>query len=218
MFFLYYMNKPSKKVREAVKKSCEICNILCRSSGYGYGRKAVMSFIREEIKCFLIDYVAHNNCAINPFNCEIDDDAINEDVAISLPCCYISWLTAYGSFSVRYYNRDRDRKKSGEKADVSVSSDAFMLFYDFDENKNYGNVKEEYFNKYYKRSPEQIYDYLETVTCKRLIDNLKNFYDKRLVSCNEIKPLKGVDIETNKECIQEPEEYIKERNKEGNVE
>jgi hypothetical protein len=197
------MNKPNEKACEAAKKSYEICNILCRGPVYGYGREAVMSFIRERIKEFLLDYVAHNNCAINPFDCEIDDDSVNEDAVINLPCCRINWLTAYGSFSIRYYNEDR--KKTGEKADVFVSSDAFRLFYDFDENKNYGNVKEEYFNKYYKKSPEQIYDYLKTVLCKRIIDNLKNFYDKRLVSCNEIKPLKGVDVETNKECIQELE-------------
>ena len=90
----------------------------------------------------------------------------------------------------------KTEKKTGEKADVYVSSDAFRLFYDFDENKNYGNVKEEYFNKYYKKSPEQIYDYLETVLCKRIIDIVKNFYDKRLAECHEIKPLEGVDFKT----------------------
>ena len=192
------MIEPSKEASEAAKKSYEICNILCRGPVYGYGREAVMSFIRERIKEFLLDYVAHNNCAINPFDCEIDDDSVNEDAVINLPCCRINWLTAYGSFSIMYYNEDR--KKTGEKADVSVSSDAFRLFYDFDENKNYKDedevFDEEYFNKHYKGSPEQIYDYLKTVTCKRIIDIVKNFYDKRLAECHKINPLEGVDFKT----------------------
>ena len=198
------MIEPSKKDSEAFQKSRNIYNILCRGPVYGYGREAVMSFIRERIKDFLLTYVADNNLAIDPFDCEIDDDAVNEDVFIRLPYCRICWLTATGDISFRYYNIDS--KKVGEKADVAFNNnDAFRLFYDFDENRNYkdedGVFNEEYFNKYYKNSPEQIYDYLKTITCKRIIDIVKNFYDKRLVKCNKIKSLENVDFICLKEQV-----------------
>ena len=193
------MIEPSKEASEAAKKSYEICNILCRGPVYGYGREAVMSFIRGRIKDFLANYFYENNCIGDQYGCEIDDDAVNEDVFVSLPFCYISWLTADGDISIRY--RDGAKSKIGEEADVTFNNnDAFRLFYDFDENKNYKDeddvFDEEYFNKHYKRSPEQIYDYLKTVTCKRIIDIVKNFYDKRLAECHEIKPLEGVDFKT----------------------
>ena len=103
------MIEPSKEASKAAKKSYEICNILCRGPVYGYGREAVMSFIRGRIKDFLANYFYENNCIGDQYGCEIDDDSVNEDAVINLPYCSIRWLTADGSFSIRYYNEDRKK-------------------------------------------------------------------------------------------------------------
>ena len=197
------MIKPSKKACDAVQKSREICNILCRGSA-GYGREAVMSFIRARIKEFVMNYFYEKNCnEHSPFNIVVDDDTCNEDVYVVLPYCCIYWLTANGDVRVVFHD-EKAVRQFGKKADVEyINNDAFRLFYDFDANKNYKDEEnvfdEEYFNKYYKNSPEQIYDYLQTITCKRIIDIIKNFYDKRLVKCNKIEPLEGIDFITVEE-------------------